>query len=68
MTDKKHGFLDTMKGTLAAFLGVQSSKDYEHDFTGGKASHFIIAGIIGTIVFILLVWGVVKLVLSLAGV
>lgn len=57
----------TMKGTLAAFLGVQSSKEYEHDFTKGKASHFIIAGLIGTVLFILLVSGVVTLVMKLSG-
>lgn len=68
MTNKKHGFMDTMKGTLAAFLGVQSSKDYERDFTKGKASHFIIAGLIGTLLFILMVSGVVTLVMKLAGV
>ncbi|MFW6092567.1 MAG: DUF2970 domain-containing protein [Pseudomonadota bacterium] len=53
--------------TLAAAFGVQSSRNRERDFTRGKAIHFIIAGIVFTAVFVLLVVLVVRLVLSTAG-
>jgi hypothetical protein len=69
-TDKeeKVSLLDVFKSVNAAFFGVQSSKNRERDFTKGKPSHYIIIGIVMTVVFILVVVGVVKLVLNLAGV
>ena len=59
---------DTLMSVLAAALGVQSSRARERDFSHGKPSHFIVLGIGCTAVFVLLVLGVVKLVLHLAGV
>ncbi|WP_339847512.1 DUF2970 domain-containing protein [uncultured Halopseudomonas sp.] len=53
---------------LAAALGVQSSKARQRDFTKGKPSHFIILGIGFTLAFVLIIVGVVKLVLHLAGI
>lgn len=53
--------------TVAAALGVQSSANRERDFTRGKASHFIIMGIVFTVLFVLAVVMVVRLVLSSAG-
>jgi hypothetical protein len=61
------GLLDHIGSVLAAFFGVQSNKARERDFTKGKPSTYIILGIVLTIVFILVIFGVVKLVLSLAG-
>ncbi|MDA1073293.1 MAG: DUF2970 domain-containing protein [Proteobacteria bacterium] len=49
---------------LAAAFGVQSGRNRERDFTSGKASHFIILGIGFTVVFVLVLIGVVNLVLS----
>jgi hypothetical protein len=49
---------------LAAAVGVQNSRNRERDFTSGKASHFIILGIAFTVVFVLVLVGVVNLVLS----
>lgn len=54
------------KSVFAAFLGVQSSKNYQRDFSHGKPSQYIIIGLVGVLLFILTVVGVVKLVLSLA--
>ncbi len=48
--------------TLAAALGVQSSRNRERDFTRGKAWHFIIAGIVFTVLFVLTIVFVVSLV------
>lgn len=59
----KVGFFQIVGSTMAAAFGVQSSKNRERDFTQGKASHFIVAGIIFTVLFALTVFTVVQLVL-----
>ena len=56
-----------IKSTLAAAIGVQSEEARRRDFTHGRAGPFIIAGLIGTALFVLLLVGVVQLVLTLAG-
>ena len=57
--------LSTLKSVAAAAFGVQSNANRERDFTHGKASHFIVAGILGTVVFLLLIAFVVKLVIAM---
>ena len=59
---------DTLHSVLAAALGVQSNRARERDFSRGKPSHFIVLGVAFTLLFVLVVLGVVKLVLHLAGV
>jgi len=59
---KPPGLRALLQSVLAAALGVQSSKNRERDFTGGKASHFIVAGIVFTFLFIATVATVVNLV------
>lgn len=54
------------KSVFAAFLGVQSSKNYQRDFSYGKPSQYIIIGLVGVLLFILTIVSVVNLVLSLA--
>ncbi|TPH15197.1 DUF2970 domain-containing protein [Litorilituus lipolyticus] len=56
--------LRVIKSILAAFIGVQSNKNRLQDFTHGKASHFIIAGIIGVVLFIAFLVIIVNIVLS----
>ena len=56
------------KSVLAAMLGVQKSKNYERDFQYGKPGQYIVLGIVFVALFILILVGIVKLVLSLAGV
>jgi len=53
---------------MAAMIGVQSSKNRERDFSKGRPAAYIIVGIIMTILFILILWAVVSLVMSAAGV
>jgi len=53
--------------TLASAFGVQSSRNRERDFSQGKASHFIVAGLVFTVLFVLGVILVVNLVLSTAA-
>ncbi len=62
-TPGKPGFLNIVRSTLAAAIGVQSSKNRERDFTQGSPHAFIAAGIIFTVLFILTVVTVVHLVL-----
>jgi len=59
---KPPGLRSLLQSVFAAALGVQSSKNRERDFTGGKASHFIVAGIVFTFLFIATVATVVNLV------
>jgi hypothetical protein len=67
-SQKAPNILQVILSVLASFFGVQSEKNRERDFTHGKASHFIIAGVVLTLVFIFAIWGIVQLVLNAAGV
>lgn len=58
--------LQVAQSVLAASFGVQSARNRERDFSRGSARTFIIAGLIGTVLFILTVYTVVRLVLSAA--
>ncbi|MBV26819.1 MAG: hypothetical protein CMQ13_01995 [Gammaproteobacteria bacterium] len=51
---------------IAAMIGVQSKEKRERDFARGKASHFIIVGVMLTAAFVLVMAGVVTLVLRVA--
>ena len=66
LNGKRQNITSVITSVLAAFIGVQSNKKRIEDFTRGKISTFIIAGLIGTIVFVLIIIGVVKLVMTLA--
>ncbi|MCR9260103.1 MAG: DUF2970 domain-containing protein [Pseudomonadaceae bacterium] len=56
-------FWQVLGSTLAAAFGVQSSKNRKRDFSKGKPSQFIFMGIGFTVVFVLIMIGVVSLVL-----
>ena len=56
-------FLQMLGSTLAAAVGVQSSRNRQRDFTRGKASHFIFMGIAFTAIFVLAMIGLVSLIL-----
>ena len=51
---------------IAAMIGVQSKEKRERDFAKGKASHFVIVGVVLTAAFVLVMAGVVTLVLRVA--
>jgi len=51
---------------ISAMIGVQSKQKRERDFARGKASHFIIVGVVLTAIFVLVMAGVVTLVLRVA--
>lgn len=63
---EKINFFNILQSTVAAALGVQSEKNRQRDFSHGKASTFIIAGIIFMVVFVVAVYSVVQIVLSTA--
>jgi len=62
------GFMQVVKSVLSGMFGVQSSKNRERDFTKGKPIHYIVVGLVFTLLFILTLVGVVKLVLHFTGV
>lgn len=49
---------------FASMFGVQSSKKREEDFKHGKISTYIAVGAVATVLFILAIWGIVQLVVS----
>ena len=61
---KNPGPFDVMKSVFAAMIGVQSDENRERDFEQGKASHFIIGGIIFVVVFIIVLMNVVSSVVN----
>ncbi len=58
---------DVTKSVMAAMLGVQKSQNYERDFKHGKASQYIIIGLVAVALFIATIITVVRIVLSQAG-
>ncbi|HCB12574.1 MAG TPA: hypothetical protein DEP36_03250 [Gammaproteobacteria bacterium] len=62
------GPLRIILSVLAAFFGVQSEKNRARDFQQGRPIHYILVGLIMTLLFILLVLIAVKLVLRSAGI
>jgi len=58
--------LQTFKSVLWALIGVQSKENLVRDFSHGKASHFIITGLVFVTLFVLMLILVVNLVLSFA--
>lgn len=65
--DRPLTFREMLYSVAAAAFGVQSGKNRARDFSRGKPSHFILLGVLFTLVFALMLFGVVKLVLHLAG-
>ena len=60
-------FLQLLKSTLAAFIGVQSNANRERDFKHGKISHFIGIGLLFGVLFICTIIGVVQIVIRSTG-
>ena len=71
MDDSSQGkpptFWQMLHSILAAAFGVQSGKNRTRDFTHGKASHFIALGTLFTLIFILVLIGLVQLALHLTA-
>lgn len=61
------GFWATVGSVAASFFGVQSQANRERDFTRGKASHFIIIGVVMTLLLIAGLVAIVQWMLHRAG-
>lgn len=57
---------EVMSSVAAAFIGVQSGRNRERDFSHGRPRDFIVIGLLFTALFVLLVIGLVSLVMKLA--
>jgi hypothetical protein len=53
-----------IRSVSASMFGVQSSRKHAEDFAQGSARAYIVVGLIATLVFVLAIWGLVKLVVS----
>ena len=62
---KTPSLLQVTGSVLASFFGVQSSRRREQDFTQGRPAAYILIGLVATLIFVLGLWGVVQLVVSL---
>ena len=60
-------FWQVIRSVLASFFGVQSTENRQRDFTQGRPRDFIVVGALLTALFVLLIWGIVKLVTNLAA-
>jgi len=60
---KKGSFKDTMSSVAAAFAGIQTEKNRQRDFSQGKFSHFVIAAVLGVVLFIIALVVVVNIVI-----
>ena len=60
-------FIQLLKSTLSAFIGVQSNKNRERDFKHGKVSHFIGIGLLLGFLFIVTLITVVQIVLHFSA-
>ena len=65
--DKPLSLPQVFGSVLSSFFGVQKNAVRERDFRRGRARDFILVGLLLTLLFILAVWGVVQLVLRVAG-
>ena len=63
---RRQSLLRVFGSVFASMFGVQSSSKHSEDFRHGKASTYIAVGLIATILFVLMVWGVVQLVVRVA--
>jgi len=59
------GLLDVFKSVGAAFIGIQSDANRRRDFSQGKLHHYVIAGAIATIAFVVILYGIVRLALAI---
>ena len=62
------GPLHIILSVLSAFFGVQSEKNRARDFQQGRPIHYILIGLIVTLLLILGIWVTVTLVLNAAGI
>jgi len=57
---RKTSFVATMKAVFWSFFGVRKKSDYEQDAQQLNPVHVIIAGIVGAIIFVVMLLLIVK--------
>lgn len=62
--EKPLSFLEILGSTFAAAIGVQSKANKKRDFSQGKPTQFIFAGLIFATIFVVSVVAIVRAVLS----
>ncbi len=62
------GLVQIILSVLSAFFGVQSERNRERDFKQGKAIHYIVVGLVITLLIIMALVILVKSVLHASGV
>lgn len=60
-------FMQLLQSVLAALLGVQSESARHRDFSKGRPMHFIVIGVVATVLLVLTFAGIVRLILSVSG-
>lgn len=60
----KPSWWQVIQSVLAAFMGIQSKSNREHDFTKGSVINYIVVGIALTIIFILTLIFIIKLIIG----
>ena len=53
-----------IRSVSSSMFGVQSSKKHAEDFSEGHIGSYIAVGLVATVLFVLAVWGIVQLVVS----
>ena len=61
---KKTSLMSAFMSVLFAAFGVQTRKNHEDDFEQGSPAMFIIAGVIFTVLFVLVLFVIVKVVIA----
>jgi hypothetical protein len=57
------GLLDVALSVMAAAIGIQTEANKQRDFSSGNPLDYIIAGLMFTVIFVLLLVGIVNLIL-----
>jgi hypothetical protein len=61
---RKASFAATVKAVLWSFFGIRKKSDYDKDAAQLNPIHVIIAGVIGALIFVLVLIAIVKVVVA----
>jgi len=60
MSSSKLNLLKIIVSVLSSFIGIQSNENRKRDFNANKPFHFIIVGLVVTIIFIIALYYIVN--------